>query len=604
MDPTHFPSHGFPPIPPPPLPPTDLATTISQLKSLLSFASSTLSSLPFPSPPLHSPSLLPCPFNPHHSLPPESLYRHFLTCPSPLPPLPSIPPPKPHSETQTSFPPTCSDSDSDADFIFSLESQIGDLGSMFVYKDCPGVVSSVPELAKSFALPGFLLSECGTLANGENDASSCKFASILPSEYWVLRSEVEAWQSFPVSYSYTTLRAILGFTTVSEGDLKKWIISNSPKYGIVIDVAIRDHIWFLLKVCLKAVMKEALCSLDTFLRNDGVSDPKFLISCPKFAGSFSWLSNQLSILYGEVYARSFSLGMIKEAIIRSGCCILMSKFDERDEETDIRKSGEVAPEGVCNGSVLVSDVACAIGALHQRAFLEQNIRALRSSQSVPKYQRLMEYAYLSSRAADERSKRPNYRPISDHDSLPSNRGQNQENGGSKTKEELLAEERDYKRRRTSYRGKKVKRSPTEVLRDIIEEHMDVIKQAGGIWSHQTSAENTSSKPDDSQKSSALDSYSFYKSPSPNRENSYKRSKYEREDTADTYYSRSYKESDDWHTGKEKRRDDTDYYSSRSYSEHEGRYKRKDKGGDHHSRRNDIYEDREEKRRHHRYDGRR
>ncbi|KAJ3697356.1 hypothetical protein LUZ61_001061 [Rhynchospora tenuis] len=618
MDPTHFPPHGFPSIPPPqpplplplplpPPPPADLATTISQLKSLLSFASSTLSSLPFPSPPLHSPPLLPCPYNPHHLLPPESLYRHFLNCPSPLPPLHSIPPLKPHSQTQdneTSFPPTCSDSDSDTDFVFSLESEIGDLGSMFIYKDCPGVVSSVPELAKSFTLPGFLLSECGNLTTSENDASSCKFASILPSEYWVLRSEVDAWQSFPVSYSYTALRAILGFTTVSEGDLKKWVISNSPKYGIIIDVAVRDHIWFLLKVCLKAVRREALCSLDTFFRNDGVSDPKVLISCPKLAGGFSWLSNQLSILYGEVHARSFSLGMIKEAILRSGCCILVSEFDERDEETDVRKSGEVASEGACNGNVLVSDVACAIGALHQRAFLEQNIRALRSTQSVPKHHRLMEYAYLSSRAAEERSKRPNYRPISDHDSLPSSRAQNQESGGSKTKEELLAEERDYKRRRTSYRGKKVKRSPTEVLRDIIEEHMEVIKQAGGIWSHQTSTEHTSSKPDNSQKSSALDPYSFHKSPSPNHENSYKRSKYEREDTADTYYSRSYKEYDDWHTGKEKRRDDADYYSSRSHSKHEGRYRSKDKGRDHHSRRNDTYEDGEKKRRHHRYDGQR
>ncbi|CAH2055134.1 unnamed protein product [Thlaspi arvense] len=32
----------------------------------------------------------------------------------------------------------------------------------------------------------------------------------------------------------------------------------------------------------------------------------------------------------------------------------------------------------------------------------------------------------------------------------------------KTREELLAEERDYKRRRMSYRGKKVKRTPRQV----------------------------------------------------------------------------------------------------------------------------------------------
>jgi hypothetical protein len=37
-----------------------------------------------------------------------------------------------------------------------------------------------------------------------------------------------------------------------------------------------------------------------------------------------------------------------------------------------------------------------------------------------------------------------------------------ESGKAKTREELLAEERDYKRRRQSYRGKKVKRNPTEV----------------------------------------------------------------------------------------------------------------------------------------------
>ena len=37
-----------------------------------------------------------------------------------------------------------------------------------------------------------------------------------------------------------------------------------------------------------------------------------------------------------------------------------------------------------------------------------------------------------------------------------------ESARAKTREELLAEERDYKRRRTSYRGKKVNRNPTEV----------------------------------------------------------------------------------------------------------------------------------------------
>lgn len=45
----------------------------------------------------------------------------------------------------------------------------------------------------------------------------------------------------------------------------------------------------------------------------------------------------------------------------------------------------------------------------------------------------------------------------------------------KTREELLAEERDYKRRRMSYRGKKAKRNPTEVCRlsedDIVDKYL-------------------------------------------------------------------------------------------------------------------------------------
>jgi len=39
----------------------------------------------------------------------------------------------------------------------------------------------------------------------------------------------------------------------------------------------------------------------------------------------------------------------------------------------------------------------------------------------------------------------------------------QEGNKAKTREEILAEERDYKRRRMSYRGKKLKRTTKEVI---------------------------------------------------------------------------------------------------------------------------------------------
>jgi hypothetical protein len=69
------------------------------------------------------------------------------------------------------------------------------------------VVTSVPASTKSFTLLGFVLSKCVVLTAGENGTNSGKFATILPSEFWVLRTEVETWQSFPVSYSYTSVYA-------------------------------------------------------------------------------------------------------------------------------------------------------------------------------------------------------------------------------------------------------------------------------------------------------------------------------------------------------------------------------------------------------------
>lgn len=114
--------------------------------------------------------------------------------------------------------------------------------------------------------------------------------------------------------------------------------------------------------------------------------------------------------------------------------------------------------------------------------------------------------------------------------------------------------------------------------------MEVIKQAEGLGSHQTSTEYASSKLDNSQKSTASDNSPFHNSPSPSHYKSYKRgSRYEREDDAGTGYSRSYKEHDDRHTGPEKRKNDADCYTSRSYSEHEDRYRSKERGRDHHNR---------------------
>ncbi|CAL9085148.1 unnamed protein product [Musa acuminata var. zebrina] len=503
----------------------DLPTVISLLTDLATLAESTLKSvsdflsLPPSSAAAAGDGFCRCPYDRNHRMPPESLFRHFLLCASaPGTPLldlgfldalryPGSLKSEAELRTENSF--VQSLPAPDADLCFSLDSQLGDLGSGFFYKDCPAVVTT-PEsdVATTFTLPGILSAECANFAS-DRDGESWVLGEgkirILPSEYWALRCEVEAWNDFPVSYSYTVLRVMSSLNLVEErGLLKRWVISNSPQFGIVIDVAMREHIYLLLKLCLKVIGREACSSLKLFLDNERLCDPKSLnFECPRLVRSFRWLASQMSILYGEMNSKLFATGMLKESLVQTGSSLMLTSLRRENMEND----GSIVINDACvddtrcgsdeyksyedmklenpskdasRGQVFVSQVAAAVAALHEKSLLEKRIKALRFSQPHSKSQLILEHSYALARGFEERGKRPNYRPVLEHDGLFWHRAQNQDLGKAKTREELLAEERDYKRRRMSYRGKKAKRNPTEVIRDIIEEHMEEIKQAGGI----------------------------------------------------------------------------------------------------------------------------
>uniref|UniRef100_A0A0E0KPA6 CHHC U11-48K-type domain-containing protein n=1 Tax=Oryza punctata TaxID=4537 RepID=A0A0E0KPA6_ORYPU len=264
-----------------------------------------------------------------------------------------------------------------------------------------------------------------------------------------------------------------------EAGLRRWVLAASPRYGIVIDAATRDHIWVLVRLCLKVAASEACCSLENACGAEGGGsgfvDPRAIrFECPRLVDGISWLGAQLRILYGEGSGRSFAIAAVREAILHAGSCLAIGVDSGGGSGVEGSDSGNVG-----TSSVSVAQVAAAIAALHERFCLEEKIKALRSPRPA-KYQLLLEYSQALERGHEERSKRPNYRAVLEYDGIISRRVDSQESGRAKTREELLAEERDYKRRRTSYRGKKVKRNPKEILRDIIDEHMEEIKQAGGI----------------------------------------------------------------------------------------------------------------------------
>ncbi|KAM7526657.1 hypothetical protein LguiA_016559 [Lonicera macranthoides] len=266
-----------------------------------------------------------------------------------------------------------------------------------------------------------------------------------------------------------------------EFELGRWLIANSPRYGIVIDAAMRDHIVLLFRLCLKAITREAVGSVDLLLKREmmELNMKTMCFSCPMLGQALMWLGTQLAVLYGEMNGKLFAVEMLKQSLLNDSLNYVMISQVQKIEEVDQKIEEPIKNREKGREMIFVSQVAAAVAALHERSLFEGKITAIRSSQKLASFQRMAEHSYVSKKADEERQKRSNYRPIVEHDGLLWQRARNQETNKMKSREELLAEERDYKRRRMSYRGKKMKRSTTQVMREIIEEFMEEIKQAGG-----------------------------------------------------------------------------------------------------------------------------
>lgn len=463
-------------------------------------------------------------------MPPESLFLHTLRCPFPL------------DLDLSNYRNTLNSSsllnqqnahltiqDHNQELRFSLDDYLSNVGSgSFFYQDCPAAVSlsdfhaSTSSSKKTLALPGILGIECANvvcLSDGKAKKNIEGFGEagfrVLGSDLWFIRREVESWRDYEhiSMYSSNVFCAILGLRTVKASDLSKWVLVNSPRFGVVIDVYTRDHISVLVGLCLKAVINEALGFLELVKSQELEKGLKSMnLECPVLKQVLMWLASQLSVLYGQVSGKYFAVEIFKQCILESASRLSLFPLEQSLTESLDLKEGDLSLHASSSGArdvrvqeplernvnsgldetvgetvhskvIFVSHVAAAVVALHERSLLEEKIRALtglRVSQPLSSYQRMAEHAYLSSQADEERKKRPNYRPIIEHDGLPQQQSSIQESSKNKTREELLAEERDYKRRRMSYRGKKVKRTTLQVVRDIIEEYMEEIKDAGGI----------------------------------------------------------------------------------------------------------------------------
>lgn len=256
-----------------------------------------------------------------------------------------------------------------------------------------------------FALPGVLLIECvnfGVSGEREQEGFDKNGFRVLPSDLWAIRREIEGWIDYPSVYSYSVFCLILRLDLIKRSDLRRWIIANSPRYGVVIDVYMRDHICVIFRLCLKAIRKEALSSVSSEMNVKS-------LKCPILVQVLMWIASQLSILYGEVNAKCFAIHVLKLCLLEAAnevvvflldSCLKESLKDLDAYENEIKDSklGET-PEGsreckiikaVDEGDdrvIFVTQVAAAVAALHERSILEAKIKLLRVPQQLPRYQR-------------------------------------------------------------------------------------------------------------------------------------------------------------------------------------------------------------------------
>ncbi|EFH60689.1 hypothetical protein ARALYDRAFT_477678 [Arabidopsis lyrata subsp. lyrata] len=503
--------------PPSPPPIHELSGTLTSLQSLLSECQRTLDSLSQNLALDHS-SLLQkdenggfvrCPFDSNHLMPPEALFLHSLRCPNPLDLTHIL---GSFSCYRNTLELPCElQLNNNGDLCVSLD-DLADFGRNFFYRDCPGAVnfSELDGKKPTLTLPNVLSVECNDfVVSDEKEKGSMldKWLGILPSDLCAIKSEINQWRDFPSSYSYSVLSSIVGSKAIATSDLRTWILVKSTRYGVIIDTFMRDHVFLLFRLCLKSAVKEACRLIESDANAVGekqiMSCKSRTFECPVLIQVLSWLASQLAVLYGEGNGKYFALDMFKQCIVESAfrvmlfqsegtrpkCSGVLEDLDDASlSNKDVKmvkpfenSSGGEGGKTLDSPQVIsVSRVAAAVAALYERSLLEGKIRAVRYAQPLTRYQRAAELGVMTAKADEERNRRCSYRPIIDHDGLPRQRSSTQDMNKMKTREELLAEERDYKRRRMSYRGKKVKRTPRQVLHDIIEEYTEEIKLAGGI----------------------------------------------------------------------------------------------------------------------------
>ena len=235
---------------------------------------------------------------------------------------------------------------------------------------------------------------------------------ILPSLHWNLVKELETWKNMPSRCSRTVLQAATCFGRVRKGLIVEWLLTHSPEYGVVLDMAMAAHVSCLVQLYLKALRTQSLLLFEHSFakglnkRDTPISIDNTVLECPVYAEASTWLASWLSHLYGPINSEAVVRDILKHCL--NSCGRILSVFHiylhsqqggfktrgktadvkgASDEESNVFvEHNKMLSEGV-DDILGVNQVGAAIDAVCERANFERYIKSWMSINNATKPQR-------------------------------------------------------------------------------------------------------------------------------------------------------------------------------------------------------------------------
>eukprot|EP00897_Mesotaenium_endlicherianum_P010812 jgi/Mesen1/975/ME000012S00539 len=339
------------------------------------------------------------------------------------------------------------------------------------YEDAPFVVqlgsakgaseSPIPE-----SLSNSLSTKC---SNGE----TLKQSSLSILQLWSAEKEARAWGGLPELYS-RNFQHVLRHLDGSNETVSRWLATRMRlHHGKALPPRLAEHVAVLLRLWVCAAAEEASALLasahlmadDPGERREGLSVP-----CPALHRGAQWVAGQLALVTDSDQAHHLPLAFLKHLVADAATC----RFSGGRLQGEGRAAG--AESDAAAGGM--REVEQALAALRDyRALHGPDSNAAVSVELYDKWQR---------EAAQERALRSDWQPLGE--------------GRGGRDAERLAQERDLKRRRLKYRSRRPKRSPLQVLHDMIEKHTAAIALAGGIGASYAHAHSRCEREDRTRRS--------------------------------------------------------------------------------------------------------